>query len=738
MTRAGPGTDLAGTAALAALTVSAAAGMGRLFEDASYLSPLALAAVVTHAVAWWGRRRGLTLVATALVAASVLGLVAAWVVLPHTTWYGVPTSATLDEAARELGLARTVFGEVVAPAQVTRGFLLAAMVGVGASAFLADWAAFRLESLFDAVLPSFMLVVFTAFLGDERHRAPLVVAYLAAATAFLLVHAAWIRGRAAPWLAERSSGELAWRVPTGAAIGAAAVLAGVVAGAGLAGADGPSDLWRRRSGDRRTAVSPLVDIRGRLVNQSSDEVFTVRSSSRSYWRLTSLDTFDGRIWSSDVRHLPAAGRLPSRAASGVGGDRVVQEFTISSLSSTWLPAAYRPRRVDGVEDLRYNDELESLVAGEQTQRGLTYRVTSSVPRPGGEQLRQAGPTPAGPGMERFLALPPVSSRVRQLAVQLTASPAGQSTYDKALALQSFFRQRFTYDLGARPGHDERALEAFLFRDRRGYCEQFAGAYAVLARAIGLPTRVAVGFTPGEVGPDGRYHVRGLNAHAWPEVHIQGHGWMAFEPTPGRGAPEASYTGVPEAQAQPDDPATATTAAPSNTAAPPTTTPAPQDEAPVPAGGEPGEDSWTARLAVAVPGATGLLLTLLAVPAAKQARRRRRRRLAVTPADRVVVAWREAAEALGQAGSPRRAEETVTEHARRANEEAGLPPPAAGALDDLARAASAASYGAAPVEGRAVTEAVAAAAVVERALGHQASRPERLWRALDPRPLLRSR
>jgi len=100
-----------------------------------------------------------------------------------------------------------------------------------------------------------------------------------------------------------------------------------------------------------------------------------------------------------------------------------------------------------------------------------------------------------------------------------------------------------------PGSGAGALERFLFETRRGYCEQFAGAFAVLARAAGLPTRVAVGFTPGDLGNDGRYRVRGLHAHAWPEVHLEGAGWVAFEPTPGRGNPTAeAYTGVPAAQA----------------------------------------------------------------------------------------------------------------------------------------------------------------------------------------------
>src|SRR5205807_7574135 len=112
----------------------------------------------------------------------------------------------------------------------------------------------------------------------------------------------------------------------------------------------------------------------------------------------------------------------------------------------------------------------------------------------------------------------------------------------------------------------RTLERFLFDVRRGYCEQFAGSYGVLARIVGLPTRVAVGFTQGELGTDELYHVRGLNAHAWPEVWLQGYGWTYFEPTPGRGEPGMEdHTGVPASQAVPANPSTATTSPPTTTA-----------------------------------------------------------------------------------------------------------------------------------------------------------------------------
>src|SRR5207247_4388853 len=123
------------------------------------------------------------------------------------------------------------------------------------------------------------------------------------------------------------------------------------------------------------------------------------------------------------------------------------------------------------------------------------------------------------------------SSVAGLANRVTASAT--TPYTKAKALQDYLRNNFRYDLNVPAGHGDDALQRFLFVTKRGYCEQFAGAYAAMARAVNLPSRVAVGFTTGDLTPDGSYSVRGYHGHAWPEVFLTGYGWVAFEPTPGR-------------------------------------------------------------------------------------------------------------------------------------------------------------------------------------------------------------
>jgi hypothetical protein len=216
----------------------------------------------------------------------------------------------------------------------------------------------------------------------------------------------------------------------------------------------------------------------------------------------------------------------------------------------------------------------------------------------------------------------------------------------------------------RPGHGNSAIEAFL-RDRIGYCEQFAGTYAAMLRTLGIPSRVAVGFTSGVPLGDGEFSVLGRNAHAWPEVWFDGIGWIAFEPTPGRGAPNAqSYT---QLDPQQDTSAVADDIEDSAIPAPTTLPGGPIDDelgplipdfsdstggtpTPTSATSDDGADRewlWLAVLAV-----------LVAAIAAPGSIRSIRRRTAAQSVDRQLAdAWQRATSAVGAVGVPLRPSDT---------------------------------------------------------------------------------
>jgi transglutaminase-like putative cysteine protease len=716
-------------AGLIAMSVAAAIGMGRLFADTSFL-PVVLAAVLAcHGLSMVCRRRGIGALGTTAISAAGLVLFVTWVVEPHVSL--IPGPATWDAALVDLREAWGKFSEVVAPAPVTRGFVLGAALGSWVSAFAADMFAFRARTRMEAVVPSFTLFLFGALLGADRHRLAAALLYLSAVLLFVVLAEVSAAPRPRPWLAGRRARGEAALLRSGLAMAGVTLLAALVVGPNLPGAYakgvlGVGDGSGRKSGTRVT-LSPLVDIRGRLVGQSSVELFTVRSDTPTYWRITSLDRFDGQIWSSLSNYRPAGNRLPGVPPDARRAETAVsrQEFEIAGLSSIWLPAAYRPTSLTPSGNVRFDPDSASLATDKTTSDGLRYTVESALPRLTAQELNGAGGAVPAEIAQRYLDLPAnVSQRVVREAERVVGAEA--SPYRRAKALQDWFRENFRYNLQVPAGHDGNAMEQFL-QTRQGYCEQFAGTYAAMARSVGLPARVAVGFTPGEPDADGRYHVTGKEAHAWPEVYLSGYGWVAFEPTPTRGMPGAEdYT-----QATPPRPAetTATTlpqaVAPDEQSAP---EPEATEAAPAPAVEESGPGS---RMAIVALLAGLALLYCAGVPLAKARRRQRRRDAAVAPADRVLVAWAEATEDLTAAGFPPRPSETAVEFAHRVGRAVGPPGPAIARLADDTSAA-AWSVGGVPAE--VATRAESEAAAIAADLRAQATRRERLRQALDPRPL----
>ena len=736
--------------ALTAVTVAAVLGLARLFQDGSFLLPVLTVTGAAHALAVWCRRARLGTGATVAAAAGGLVAIVSLLLLPATTAYGIPTPATLAELGAQLSSALATFKEVVAPAPVEPGFVLAASIGVWVIAFVADTAAFRVGAVVEAAVPGATLFVFGAALGAPRQRELTTALFLAGVLAYWLAQRALANAASPTWLSRDTVAGTRALLRLGAALGAVVVVAAVVGGPLLPGSTSAAALpWRAsdRDGGSRVTVSPLVDIRARIVDQATSVVFTVASPVRSYWRLTSLETFNGRIWSSTRSYEEADGPLPPGARlEPIETQEAVQEFQIGALASIWLPAAYRPVRVDGT-GASYDAESGSLIVPEEvdvTQAGQTYSITSVLPVLTADLLGAVPSVAPEEVAGAYTELPDdFSPAVRQEAFRVTEGATTQ--YERALALQDHFRSgAFTYDLNVERGHSGDALERFLFETRSGYCEQFAGGYAAMARAVGLPARVAVGFTPGEPGVDGRFVVRGANGHAWPEVYLEGYGWVPFEPTPGRGIPGATgYTGVPEQQADALDPTTGTTV-PAAVADPVDPSAGAASESELPDFGfedvfpdiEPtvAPSPWPRRLLVAGLLALGLPALWVGVVAlGSLVRRWRRRSRATTPERRVEVAWTEVGEALAAAGAGPEPWETPSEVAARAHAAAARAEP--GSLDELAGLTTVVSYARGGVDdgtaARAEELARGLVPAVERGTGWR----RRVRAAFDPRPLL---
>jgi transglutaminase-like putative cysteine protease len=534
----------------------------------------------------------------------------------------------------------------------------------------------------------------------------------------------------------------------GAGLAVLAVLTAVVIGPNLPQAQSQALVgWRNGEGEgpsSRTTVSPFVEIKKRLVDQSNMELFSVQSSRRSYWRLTSLDQFDGNVWSSNGSYERASGSLPHRVPSDVDTVLSEQAFSIVALDTIWLPAAFEPRSINaGNTAVRYEPDSSTLIVGTSlpTSNGSSYIVQSALPSFDAAQLAAAADAPPPALVRDETKLPAdLDPRVQQEA---EAVVAGATTpYTKAIALQDYFRNNFTYDLNVPPGQSDNAIVDFLFVSKRGYCEQFAGTFAAMARSIGLPTRVAVGFTPGDEDSahPGLYHVKGLHAHAWPEVFLSGQGWVPFEPTPTRGAPGAEqYTHVPEQQATDGGGATTipqTTIANTPTTGGATGTTAPPQEN---AGGNdfasaPEPSFWSTRRfgGRALIGG-GVLLALgvlyvLTVPLVYHLYRRRRRKAATAPDEQVRLAWQESVEAAQTLGVAPWRSETAAEFGYRADRAIG-----AQEFPVLATLVDAADYSADGVADDEAAVALGLSDEVTATVRGLSSRQQRMLAALDPRP-----
>jgi len=669
--------DLAATVSLTAYTIVVGLGFARVFGGWDFADDVIAIVVVGHGASFALRR----LRVSGWVAVPAVVILLMWLIALQSyraTFAAVfPTGETWDLFRLETGLVRQQFRTAVAPVLYGAGWATLSGLGIMAIVVLSDTFAFRAEARGEALVPGGVLYVFIAALGTDRSaalgtdqsRVTLTAALIASGflAVFTLRSLHDRRRRVESSASVRGARALVFPAAVATAI-AIGVVAGIV-GPRLPGANAEPLFHTRNRGGVTEVISPLVSIRSQLINRTNTLLFRVFSPVESNWRYTSLAEFDGRSFRLPQRDLEDADG-PLDSVRG-GAEPFTQEIQIQSLGGQLVPAAADPIRASPSESLRYNPDSSTLLkTGDELGLGEQFRVESASPSYLPDQLR-AAPREAPPD-PIYLDLPDnFPGSVGELAREVTAGTT--TDYDAAIALQNWFHTEFSYSLQVQAGHGTSAIESFLI-ERVGYCEQFAATYAAMARTIGIPSRVAVGFTPGLQGLDGWYGVLGKNAHAWTELWFGAAiGWVPFDATPGRGIPGAeSYTGIP---AQQD-----TTPAQAGTGDRPPVTPTtrptaatfsdPDAQFPTPTGvpdGRPEElDPGTvADTSKGLPLWPFVVILLIAAVAAAPAvaRRVRRRIMRRAPADvRIVHAWEHATQALRLAGVSGRPSMTTREWA----------------------------------------------------------------------------
>ena len=576
--------------ATAAGLVLALLRMERLLRSASQGPPwqlVLIAALLLGGVITWvalSYRAGLA----GLLIANGVGIVLATIRIaaPDTALFGlIPTPDTIGETMRELAFGFELIRFGTAPVVPVAGIILLLTWLFWVIGAVVVWALTTGRPVI-AIVPGLVLYLQLATMDRIPPGAIWTYAFLGVLVGSLLAVAydertigtGRLRDRHNRYVPALSAGRPSLFV------GALLVLSIIGSGA-LVNQVPESGLlnWRSRTGFGNgifggVSYNLFVGVQQSLVSQSDTPVFTASvdgdvDPGDLYWKLIALESFDGTNWFPRRSTI----RTPDPGAAWENPDQVFigptttvrQDITIASLRQNYLPAAYTPVGMASQSEILSESfrirEDGAIRFDALTFEGLNYQVTSQVPSPNFDVLASAdgalsaifgeaksqgvfdgqaagvAPRPEPENFDVFLDLPTsiTQSKIGGFARELTA--AAQTDFERALFMEAYLRSdNFTYDATIDPGHSAQNLEAWLTDPdspnfHAGYCEQFATAMAVMARALEMPSRVILGFAPGDVDANETVTVRQSDAHSWVELWFPEQGWVRFDPTPRRQA-----------------------------------------------------------------------------------------------------------------------------------------------------------------------------------------------------------
>ncbi len=297
-------------------------------------------------------------------------------------------------------------------------------------------------------------------------------------------------------------------------------------------------------GGTAVVVDPLLRLRQDLQQPSDAPImtYTTDMADPQPLRMVVEDEFTGDAWQSTVSSVPQ----DQQPANGVGDpegltakDVQRPEHTttikVGSLAESYLPLPYPWTSANPPGNWYYDDSTRTVVGVGSSTKGITYTVDHFTVDATPQELRDA---PAAPPdiVDRYTKLPPGTNP--EIAT-IAAQQAGPGTkFDQAVSLRDWLR-KFEYSFKAPgDGTNDSSSDVILqfLKEKKGYCVHFAAAMAVMARTLGIPARVVVGFLPGTKDAQGTWTIRVKDAHAWPELYFQDYGWVRFEPTPSAGFP----------------------------------------------------------------------------------------------------------------------------------------------------------------------------------------------------------
>ena len=547
-TESGAGGDVRLTVGLFVATIAAMASFSSVLRGSEWWQLSVVVAAVVFAAAHLLRLLSVpTLWAwLGVVAAWFLSLM--WLFASSSTLFGIiPTPTTVSEFASLTSEATRGFIENEAPLAVGTPdlFVMAAISGLLAIAVDALTFRKRVPAL-TGILFADVFLAPTVIAG----MSPSVFVFVAIAVPWLYVLRADIR-RQMVASGDASEGTRRHFTLPSVAIAAAAVTVGVAVPPALPASTGLGISWGNSPpGAFDSGINPILALGQNLRRGSTVKVleYSTDATRPLYLKVTNLHDFTGKTWRPGTTNVSSrsADVLEGRGAldSDIPNTDISTRINIFGLNAKLLPLPYPAQAVEGLEGAwRWQAEGRNSLTSTSGTRGQNYTVTSLQISPTLEQMRDADARASG-ALYEYTKVP--ARMPRNIGETANAVTAGMNNdYDRAVALQTFFRSGdFTYSetTPVEDGFDGNGVDviAEFLTVKSGYCVHFSSAMAVMARTLGIPARIAVGYAPGDrsdeqIDDKPIYDVTSDLLHAWPELYFDGVGWVSFEPTPGRGS-----------------------------------------------------------------------------------------------------------------------------------------------------------------------------------------------------------
>lgn len=667
-------------------TLAAVYPVTSLFQSSGWLRPAIVMVAVSAGIGLL--MRGLTRSRVLVVAVQLV--VTAYVILAQfagdTFFLFLPTVSTL-QAANTYGLeALDTLGRYAAPAPLGDGVTFYLVIIVTLVAICVDAMAATWRSPAAAGLPLLTAYLVTAANGDS---ALAVRFFVVPAALWLVMLHTTARAQFGRWSTTSATddGGRAVLAHDGAAMRSFSAGAAKLGLAGLVLAlvvpvfvphfppryltDGLGRNSGQGGAGGSVGFNNTVDVTRSLNNDDDSPVlqYTTTAFTRSPLRVLATGYYSRGEWLAVKDDSNGAGQpqpLPPPS------DRNDYEITVTD-NTLAAPNIAAPYPVVAVAMNGTPWTIDPVTRDVRVSRPVSgYRVTYADVAPLPSLLRESGKPDSPDVVDDDLAIPDTArDLLDSWSKEITAGKT--NPLDRAIAIQDSLRSpeyQYTLDLGA-PLRDENGqildpITTF-YQTKRGYCVQFATAMIMLARAQGIPARMAIGFLPGTY-VDGTYLVRASDAHAWPELYFQGYGWLRFEPTPGArsGNPppyavEGASDGGKGAGRAPSESASGKA---SSQAPLPSATPTQAPVAAAPSFTDRIGSVFSVRNVVTALTLVVLLLALFVMPITAALDRARRRRKAVTRQDLAEVEWDDLTSHLRDLGLPAPPSDTLRQTRER--------------------------------------------------------------------------